>query len=129
MCCDKRRRKKKRQKRKRRIRWAVKTGGSGRAAALTCIVAQALSLLSPPVDPDADAHEDDPAGATDPGDESRLLHHIGDLLGDAVVPVPVNDHIAKLFAFKSQERREKTIRIRQNVFLQNGLTIKTKQNV
>lgn len=88
---------KKNTKRKRRARWTVKTSGFGTAAALTCIVAQALSLLPPPVDPDADAHEDDPAGAADPGDERRLLHHIGDLLGDAVVPVPVDDHVPKFF--------------------------------
>lgn len=60
---------------------------------LTCVVAQALSLLSPPVEPDAEAHEDDPAGPSDPGDEGRLFHHISDLLCDAVVPVSVYDHV------------------------------------
>lgn len=81
----------------RHVRWTVKTGGFGTAAALTCIVAQALSLLPPPVDPDADAHEDDPAGATNPGDESWLFYHVGDLLSDAVVAIPVDDHVPKLF--------------------------------
>lgn len=52
--------------------WCV---GEGRG-----VVAQLLSLLAPAVDPDAEAHEDDPAGSTDACDERRLLDHIGDLL-------------------------------------------------
>lgn len=64
---------------------------------LTCIVAQTLSLLPPPVQPDAEAHEDDPAGPPNTGDKSRLFHHICDLLCDAVVPVSMYNHIPKLF--------------------------------
>lgn len=43
-------------------------------------MAQLLPLLASAVDPDTEAHEDDPAGPTDARDERRLLHHIGDLL-------------------------------------------------
>lgn len=98
---------KKKKERKRRVRWTVKTGGFGTAAAPTCVVAQALPLLPPPVDPDADAHEDDPAGAADPSDERRLLHHVSDLLGDAVVPVPVDDHVPKLFTWRQNKQKNK----------------------
>lgn len=63
---------------------------------LTCVVAQALSLLSPPVEPDAEAHEDDPAGPSNTGDEGRLFHHISDLLCDAVVPVSMYNHVPEL---------------------------------
>lgn len=63
---------------------------------LTCVVAQTLSLLSPPVEPDAEAHEDDPAGPSNTGDEGRLFHHISDLLCDAVVPVSMYNHIPEL---------------------------------
>lgn len=66
---------------------------------LTCVVAQALSLLSPPVEPDAEAHEDDPAGPSDTRYKSRLFHHISDLFGDAVVPVSMDDHVPKLFTW------------------------------
>lgn len=45
------------------------------------VVAQLLPLLSSAVNPDAEAHEDDPAGPADACDESRLLDHVGDLLG------------------------------------------------
>lgn len=44
-------------------------------------MAQLLPLLAPAVDPDAEAHEDDPAGSADARDERRLLDHVGDLLG------------------------------------------------
>lgn len=63
----------------------------------TCIVAESLPLLSSPVQPDAETHEDDPAGPSNTRDESRLLNHICDLLCDTVVPVPVYNHIPKLF--------------------------------
>lgn len=53
--------------------WCVREGGR--------VVAQLLPLLSAAVNPDAEAHEDDPAGSADACDESRLLHHVGDLLG------------------------------------------------
>lgn len=67
------------------------------SSGLTCVVAQALPLLPPPVEPDAEAHQDDPAGAADAGDERRLFHHVGDLLRDAVVPVSVDYHVPELF--------------------------------
>ena len=63
---------------------------------LTCVVAQALPLLSPPVEPNAEAHEDDPAGPSNTGDKCRLFHHISDLLRDAVVPVSMYNHVPKL---------------------------------
>lgn len=44
-------------------------------------MAQLLPLLSSAVNPDAEAHEDDPAGPADACDESRLLDHVSDLLG------------------------------------------------
>lgn len=44
-------------------------------------MAQLLPLLAAAVDPDAEAHEDDPAGSADACDERWLLDHIGDLLG------------------------------------------------
>lgn len=72
---------------------------------LTCIVAQALSLLPPPVKPDAEAHEDDPAGPPNTGDKSRLFHHISDLLRDAVVPVSVYNHVPKLFTLGAQGQK------------------------
>lgn len=43
-------------------------------------MAQLLPLLAPAVDPDAEPHEDDPAGSADACDECRLLDHISDLL-------------------------------------------------
>lgn len=52
--------------------WCVSEGGS--------VVAQLLPLLAAAVDPDAEAHEDDPAGAANACDERRLLDHVGDLL-------------------------------------------------
>lgn len=52
----------------------------------TGIVAELLPLLAPAVDPDAEAHEDDPAGAPDARDEGWLLHHICNLLRQAHVP-------------------------------------------
>lgn len=64
---------------------------------LTCVVTQALSLLSPPVEPDAEAHENNPAGSSNTGDKSRLFHHISDLLCDAVIPVSMYNHIPELF--------------------------------
>lgn len=52
--------------------WCVRKGGG--------VVAQLLPLLAAAVDPDAEAHEDDPAGATNACNERRLLDHVGDLL-------------------------------------------------
>lgn len=49
------------------------------------VVAQLLPLLASTVDPDAEAHEDDPAGPADACDECRLLHHVGDLLSQTHV--------------------------------------------
>lgn len=66
---------------------------------LTCIVAQTLSLLSPPIEPDAEAHEDDPTGASNSSDEGRLFHHVGDLLCNAVVPVSMDDHVPEFLTF------------------------------
>lgn len=53
-------------------------------------MAQLLPLLAAAVDPDAKAHEDDPAGTADACNERRLLDHVGDLLRQA--------HIALLAA-------------------------------
>lgn len=47
------------------------------------VVAQLLPLLTPAVDPDAEAHEDDPAGPANASDERRLLDHVSDLLSQA----------------------------------------------
>lgn len=44
----------------------------------TCIVAEALPLFSPPVQPGAEAHQDNPAGPSQTSDERWLLHHIRD---------------------------------------------------
>lgn len=49
------------------------------------VVAQLLPLLASTVDPDAEAHEDDPAGPADACDECRLLDHVGDLLSQTHV--------------------------------------------
>lgn len=51
--------------------WCVGEGGG--------VVAQLLPLLAPAVDPDAEAHEDDPAGPTDSCNKRWLLDHVGDL--------------------------------------------------
>lgn len=59
---------------------------------LTCVVAEALPLLPPTVQPGAEAHEDDPAGPSQPSDEGRLLHHVG----DAVVALRPRHHITQL---------------------------------
>lgn len=75
---------------------------SDTSSGLTCVVAQTLPLLPPPVQPDAEAHEDDPAGSADAGNKSRLFHHIGDLLRDAVVPVSVYYHVPELFTCREQ---------------------------
>lgn len=71
----------------------------------TCVVAQALSLLPPPVEPDAEAHEDDPAGSSDTGDKSRLLHHISDLLRDAVIPVSMHNHVPELLTWGHRDKQ------------------------
>lgn len=42
-------------------------------------MAQLLPLLAAAVDPDTEAHEDDPAGTADACNERRLLDHVGDL--------------------------------------------------
>ncbi len=71
----------------------------------TCIIAETLSLLSPPVEPDAEAHQNDPAGPSDARDEGRLLHHVRDLLRDAVVPA--HDHIPEVFTYMDTHPQEK----------------------
>lgn len=63
----------------------------------TCVIAETLSLLSPPVEPDAEAHQNDPTCPSDARDEGRLLHHVRDLLRDAVVPA--HDHIPEVFTY------------------------------
>lgn len=63
----------------------------------TCVIAKPLSLLPPPVEPDAEAHQNDPAGPADARDEGRLFHHIRDLLSDAVIPA--HDHIPEVFTY------------------------------
>lgn len=83
----------------------INTGGCDITISLTCIVAEALSLLSPPVEPDAEAHEDDPAGPSNTGDKSRLFDHVSDLFGDAVVPVSMYNHIPKLFTWRHRDRQ------------------------
>lgn len=72
----------------------------------TCVVAQTLSLLSPPVEPDAEAHQNDPAGPTDARDEGRLLHDVRDLLRDAVVPVSAHDHVPEVFTCANTHTQE-----------------------
>lgn len=47
------------------------------------VVAQLLPLLTPAVDPDTEAHEDDPAGAANASNKRRLLDHVSDLLRQA----------------------------------------------
>lgn len=49
------------------------------------VVAQLLSLLASTVNPDTEAHEDDPAGSANACDECRLLDHVGDLLSQTHV--------------------------------------------
>jgi len=63
----------------------------------TCVIAQTLSLLSSPVQPDTEAHENDPASPSDARNEGRLLHNVRDLLRDAVVPVSAYDHVTEVF--------------------------------
>lgn len=46
--------------------------------------AQAAPLLAVAVQPDAKHHEDDPTRRPNPGDEGRLLYHVGDLLRERV---------------------------------------------
>lgn len=74
--------------------WCVCKGSS--------VVAQLLSLLAPAVDPDAEAHEDDPASTPDACDECRLLDHISDLLGQthATLFAAVNGSIAAFCAWR-----------------------------
>lgn len=83
----------------------INTGGCDTMISLTCVVAQALSLLSPPVKPDAESHEDDPAGPSNTGDKGRLFHHISDLFCDAVVPVSMYNHIPKLFTWRHGDKQ------------------------
>lgn len=52
--------------------WCVCEGGG--------VVAQLLPLLAAAVDPNAEAHKDDPAGSANACNERWLLDHIGDLL-------------------------------------------------
>lgn len=86
----------------------VNTGGcDNTTTGLTCVVAETLSLLSPPVEPDAEAHENDPTGPSDSGNKGGLLHHIGDLFGDAVVSVSVYNHIPKLFTWGNGGKKNK----------------------
>lgn len=58
--------------------------------------AQAVSLLTVTVEPDAEDHEDDPAGCADACDEGRLADHVRDLLRNRVLII--------------QRRRENTTR-------------------
>lgn len=44
-------------------------------------MAELLPLFATAVDPDAEAHEDDPACPADARDERRLLYHVRNLLG------------------------------------------------
>lgn len=67
---------------------------------LTGVITETLSLLPPPVQPDAKTHEDDPACTADAGDESRLLDHVRDLLGDAVVLVPGHDYFSEVPSYR-----------------------------
>lgn len=54
--------------------------------AYACIAAgEAVPLLPVSVQPDAEDHEDDPAGGSYPRYEGRLLDHIWDLLGQGVL--------------------------------------------
>lgn len=54
--------------------------------AYACVAAgQAVPLLAVPIQPDAEDHEDDPAGGADARDEGRLLDHVRDLLRQRVL--------------------------------------------
>lgn len=77
------------------------------SACLTCIVAEPLPLLPPPVQPDTEAHEDHPAGPSDPRYERWLLHHVCDLLRDAVVPVPTYDHVTEVLTWGGRDRGDR----------------------
>lgn len=79
------------------------TGGCDIMISQTCIVAQTLSLLSPPVEPDAEAHKDDPTGPSNTGNKSRLFDHISDLFCDAVVPVSMYNHVPKFFTCRHKD--------------------------
>lgn len=46
---------------------------------------EAAPLLAVAIQPDAEDHEDDPAGGADAGDEGRLLDHVRDLLRQGVL--------------------------------------------
>ena len=58
--------------------------------------AEAAPLLAVAVQPDAEHHEDDPAGGADAGDEGRLLDHVGDLLRQRVLEVHTLPHATGL---------------------------------
>lgn len=76
-------------------------------------MAQLLPLPAPTVDPDAEAHEDDPAGPADARDERRLLDHVGDLLGQThaallaavVAPATASAWHGRLFSWQLWGKR------------------------
>lgn len=57
--------------------------------------AQPVSLLAVAVQPDAEHHENDPAGGADARDERRLAHHVRDLLGNGVLHLQRRKHSAR----------------------------------
>lgn len=73
--------------------WRVRKGSG--------VVTQLLSLLTPAVNPDAETHENDPAGSTDAGNECWLLDHIGYLLSQAYAALLVTVTAASTVFFSS----------------------------
>lgn len=69
----------------------------------TCIVAQPLPFFPPPVQPGAEAHQDDPACPSQTSDEGRLLHHVR----DAVVALWARHYVRQLCTWGWRARQEK----------------------
>lgn len=65
---------------RRSCRWAEPTFADA------CVAAgEAVPLFAVSIQPDAEDHEDDPAGGADARDEGRLLDHVRDLLRQGVL--------------------------------------------
>lgn len=67
----------------------------------TCIVAQSLPLFSPPVQPGAEAHENNPAGPSQTSDEGWLLHHIW----DAIVALRSGHYVLQFCTWRQRTHR------------------------
>lgn len=76
-----------------------------------CVAAgEAVPLLAVSIQPDAEDHEDDPAGSADARDEGRLLDHIRDLLRQGVLLANGLSHTAGGICGWDWSRRESRIR-------------------